>query len=152
MRWELLLILLVACAAPEVHVDRVPADMREPTGVPASVPISSGDQQPEVPEVSPEPQPEGEQVLKTFEIEAFQFGYEPSTIEVNQGDRVQITAWSRDVPHGLRIREFGLNMELRDKTPVTAEFVASKKGEYSYRCSIPCGHGHRDMEGTLIVK
>jgi cytochrome c oxidase subunit 2 len=43
-------------------------------------------------------------------------------------------------------------MELRDKTPVTAEFVASKKGTFSYRCSIPCGHGHGGMEGTLIVQ
>ncbi len=142
MRWEILLILLVACSAPEVTtMDR---------------PFSDDTQQPHsevviLPQVQETPA-ETVAPLKTFEVEAFQFGYEPSTITVNEGDRVQITAWSRDVPHGLRIREFGLNMELRDKTPVTAEFVASKKGTFSYRCSIPCGHGHGGMEGTLIVQ
>jgi len=88
--------------------------------------------------------------VKEFDIEAFQFGFEPSVIEVNQGDVVKITAKSRDVPHGLKISAFNVNMAL-DKNPKTIEFVANRKGEFDYFCSIPCGSGHGKMRGKLVV-
>ena len=89
--------------------------------------------------------------VKEFTVRAFQFGYDPATIEVNKGDRVVIHAYSDDVPHGLRIPDFGVQMSIYDSTPVTAEFIADKSGEFSFSCSIPCGHGHKGMSGMLVV-
>ena len=90
--------------------------------------------------------------IKEFTVEAFQFGFDPSVIEVNQGDKVRIIASSRDVPHGLAIPEFGVNLYLDGVTSQTAEFIADKKGKFSFYCSVPCGAGHRGMKGDLIVK
>jgi len=64
--------------------------------------------------------------VKEFTVRAFQFGYDPGTIEVNLGDKVIIHAYSDDVPHGLSIRDFGVEMSLIDKDLVTAEFIADK--------------------------
>ncbi len=90
--------------------------------------------------------------VKEFTIRAYQFGYEPQLIEVEQGDTVRISAYSSDVPHGLRIRDYNINLQLTGSTPVTAEFIADKPGTFSWSCSIPCGHSHRNMNGTLVVR
>lgn len=90
--------------------------------------------------------------LKEFRVEAFQFGFDPEVIEVNQGDRVRIIALSRDVPHGLSIPEFDVNLYLNGLQEQTAEFVADKKGTFSFSCSVPCGSGHGSMNGQLIVR
>jgi cytochrome c oxidase subunit 2 len=89
--------------------------------------------------------------LKEFNVVAFQWGYEPSTITVNKGDKVRITATSRDVPHGFAINEYGVNLYLDGKTPKTVEFIADKAGTFTIYCNIPCGQGHSSMRGRLIV-
>jgi len=88
---------------------------------------------------------------KEFRIRAFQFEYSPSTLEVNQGDRVVITAYSSDVPHGLSIPGYGVNLYLDGQNEKTAEFVADKKGTFEFYCSVVCGSGHGTMRGQLIV-
>ena len=89
--------------------------------------------------------------IKEFTVEAYRFEFEPSTIEVNEGDTVRITIKSRDVEHGISIPEFKVNKEF-GKDPVIVEFVADKKGTYTMFCSEYCGKGHKEMKGTLIVK
>ena len=92
-----------------------------------------------------------ELTVKEFNMEAYLFGFEPSTIEVNEGDTVRITIKSRDVEHGIGIPEFKVNKKI-GKEPVTVEFVADKKGSYPFICSVFCGEGHKEMKGMLIVK
>ena len=92
-----------------------------------------------------------EQVVKEFRLEAFQFGYEPSVIEVNKGDTVRIIATSRDVAHGLALFDFGVNIVIKKGEETTVEFVADKSGEFSFYCSVPCGSGHSTMKGKLVV-
>lgn len=89
--------------------------------------------------------------VKEFNVRAFQFGYEPDVLEVNLGDKVKINAYTSDVAHGLAIYQFGVNMQLRGKTPVTTEFVADKAGTFTFYCNVPCGSGHGAMRGKFIV-
>ncbi|MBI5065157.1 cupredoxin domain-containing protein [Candidatus Woesearchaeota archaeon] len=90
--------------------------------------------------------------LKEFYVEAFNWGFKPKTIEVNQGDRVKITAKSDDVDHGLAISAYGINIKLTPGKEETVEFIADKKGTFPFYCSVFCGQGHREMTGTLVVK
>jgi cytochrome c oxidase subunit 2 len=90
--------------------------------------------------------------VKEFNVIAYQWAFEPSTITVNKGDKVRITATSRDVPHGFAIDEYGINLYLDGLRPKTAEFIADKAGTFVYYCSVQCGSGHGRMRGKLIVK
>ena len=90
--------------------------------------------------------------IKEFEIIAYQFGYEPDRITVDEGDTVRIKLTARDVAHGFSIPEFGVNARADPRTPANIEFVASKAGTYSFKCSVPGGSGHKDMSGTLEVR
>lgn len=89
---------------------------------------------------------------KEFNVEAFQFGYAPSEIHVNKGDRVIINLKTRDVPHSLTIQDFGVNIPATADTPGRGEFIANTKGVFTWRCRMPCGEGHQGMTGTLVVE
>ena len=88
---------------------------------------------------------------KEFNIIAKQWDFSPSTITVNQGDKVILNVKSIDVAHGLAIREFGINEYLSPGQTTKIEFTANRKGTYSFFCSVSCGVGHSRMRGTLII-
>ena len=82
---------------------------------------------------------------KVITLNASRFVYDPGTISVNQGDKVKIIINNLDTNHGIAIPDYnvqGVN---------SVEFVADKKGEFEFHCNIPCGPGHKEMKGTLIV-
>ena len=90
--------------------------------------------------------------VKSFEITASRFQYEPSSLEVQVGDPVKITLKSADGTHGFAIKEFKVKTTIpKGGEPVTVEFVADKAGTYKFACSEYCGSGHRNMKGTLVV-
>ena len=90
--------------------------------------------------------------VKEFKMTAKQFVFEPSTIEVNKGDKVRLIVTSVDVPHGIAIPEYGINQRLEPGKPATIEFTADKQGTFTAFCSVLCGAGHKDMRGKIIVK
>ncbi len=90
--------------------------------------------------------------VKTFEVLATRFSFEPATIEVTQGDRVRLLVTSADGVHGVGIRKFKVNTLIpRGAKPVAIEFTASEAGTFPIVCSEACGDGHADMRGTLVV-
>ena len=90
--------------------------------------------------------------VKEFKMTAKQFSFEPSTIEVNKGDKVRLIVTSIDVPHGISIPEYGINERLDPGKPVTIEFTADKQGTFTAFCSVFCGSGHSNMKGKIVVK
>lgn len=90
--------------------------------------------------------------VKEFNIVASQWKFSPSTIEVNEGDKVILNVESVDVAHGLAIPAFGINEYLSPGQTVRMEFVADRKGRFTFSCSVSCGVGHSGMIGKLIVK
>lgn len=87
-----------------------------------------------------------------FRITAKQWSFEPSVITVSEGDAVKLSVSSVDVTHGLRLAEFGISEILKPGKTVDIEFIANKKGTFSFFCTVQCGSGHGSMRGTLIVK
>jgi cytochrome c oxidase subunit 2 len=89
---------------------------------------------------------------RTIEIVATRFAFEPSRIEVTEGERVKLLVKSGDGVHGVEIKKFKVNKKVpRGGDPITIEFVASAAGEFPILCSEYCGDGHEDMKGMLVV-
>ena len=89
---------------------------------------------------------------KEFDIIAKQWDFSPNTITVNEGDNVILNIESIDVTHGFVISDFGVSEQLVSGNTVKIEFVADKKGTFSFFCNVFCGSGHSGMRGTLIVQ
>ena len=89
---------------------------------------------------------------RTIEIVAKRFTFEPSRIEVTEGERVRLVVKSGDGVHGIEIKKFKVNKKVpRGGEPVTIEFVASAPGQFPILCSEYCGEDHDDMKGMLVV-
>ena len=89
--------------------------------------------------------------IKEFSITAKQWQFSPDTIEVNEGDTVILNIKSIDVSHGIAIPNFGIDEFLSPGNEVRIEFIANKKGTFSFFCSVSCGVGHSGMRGKIIV-
>ena len=93
-----------------------------------------------------------QQAPRVIEVKAKKYDFEPSTIEVQQGERVVLRVTSIDRLHGIGIKKFGVSKEVPKGETVDVEFVASSAGSYKEICTEDCGKGHDDMIGTLVVK
>ncbi|HIH09485.1 MAG TPA: hypothetical protein HA254_02335 [Candidatus Diapherotrites archaeon] len=89
--------------------------------------------------------------VREFSMTAKKWEWEPGTITVNQGDRVRLNIKSVDVAHGILLPDFNVDVKFAAGESATAEFVATKKGAFTFRCNVFCGEGHSGMAGTLIV-
>ena len=90
--------------------------------------------------------------VKEINLEAYKFGYSPERIVVKKGEVVKLLATSRDVPHGVFIKEYGINEKVEKGKVNNIEFVADKTGEFDILCSVYCGAGHHSMKAKLIVE
>lgn len=78
--------------------------------------------------------------------------WDPDIIRVNPGDKVRLHIYNEDTyDHGFAIDVFGVNRRLFPKTTTTIEFTPSLSGKFSFYCSVPCGAGHYDQIGTIII-
>ncbi|WP_319370685.1 cupredoxin domain-containing protein [uncultured Ilyobacter sp.] len=90
--------------------------------------------------------------VRMIDVETYQFGFEPNYIVVNAGEKVKLNFTTRDVVHGFMVEEMNIDVSINPGEISTIEFTPEKSGIYKFRCSVPCGSGHRAMIGYLIVK
>lgn len=79
--------------------------------------------------------------------------WDPISIIVKAGDTVKINLINEDAyDHGFAIEAFGVNKRMFAKQNTSVEFIASKKGNFLFYCSVPCGEGHLEQTGHIIVE
>ena len=78
--------------------------------------------------------------------------FDPGTIVVQKGDRVHLVLNNTDeMDHGFAIDAYGISQEVHSQSTITIDFVADKAGVFTFYCTFPCGPGHPQMIGQLIV-
>ena len=94
----------------------------------------------------------GKCTVREIELVAEQWEWSEPTITVNEGDIVRLKVTSKDVSHGFAVPQFDVNFRIEPGKTITEEFMASKKGEFEFGCSVMCGPGHHEHKGRFIVK
>lgn len=82
------------------------------------------------------------------DIIATNWDFDQEKYTVNAGEEVTISLSNEEGMHGISIDGLDVTIDGDGKTTFTPE----EPGEYTIRCSIPCGQGHADMTSTLVVK
>ncbi len=91
--------------------------------------------------------------LKEVHIQAFNFGFNQDSVTIKKGDHVRLIFTSTEGTHGVRIPDLGLSTKAFSAgEEQILEFTATNAGIFNYFCSVPCGSGHRDMQGQLVVE
>jgi len=88
---------------------------------------------------------------RTFVIDARQYAYSPSELQVNQGDTVTIKLVSADVVHGWYVDGYDISVEADPGQAATLIFTADKAGSFRFRCNVTCGAMHPFMIGKITV-
>jgi cytochrome c oxidase subunit II len=86
-----------------------------------------------------------------IKVVAKKFKFEPGKITVRKGEQVRLVVTSVDVDHGIAIREYGVEKEVKKGATEVIEFSADKEGKFKIICSVFCGEGHPEMTGELVV-
>jgi len=99
-------------------------------------------------------QPDQRKPDRTISILAERFTYNPSRINVKQGQLVEFVLESDDTDHGFKIPSAGIDVAIppSGKGEVRVRFLARDKGTFEFECSRACGAGHHLMRGAIIVK
>ena len=102
---------------------------------------------------------------QVINVTAKKYEFEPATIRVKQGARVQLKITATDHAHGFKVAEADANgkpglvfsapqdcTKIEEGKTETVEFVAQAPGTYPFRCCVHCGWHHRAMKGEIIVE
>ncbi|TSC91050.1 MAG: plastocyanin [Parcubacteria group bacterium Gr01-1014_2] len=90
--------------------------------------------------------------VKEFRITGSPFKFDVKEIKVKKGDRVRIVFRNAEGMHDWVIDEFNARTkQLQAEQQETIEFIADKKGQFQYYCSVGT-HRQMGMWGALIVE
>jgi cytochrome c oxidase subunit 2 len=84
-------------------------------------------------------------------LDAKKFSFTPGTIDVFEGDVVQITLVPADIPHSFTIDAYKIAKRAEPGKPVTFEFLCDKPGSFRFYCNLTIDDGCKKMAGELIV-
>lgn len=90
--------------------------------------------------------------VESFSITAHRYRFEPTRIEVFQGDVVKVELRTTDIAHSWTVDDYRIAKRVEPHSPVTFEFRADKAGRFPFYCSLQTEDGCRRMRGELVVK
>ena len=78
--------------------------------------------------------------------------FQPSMIRVKQGEKVSFHLMGIEGDHGVAIPGLGISESMAQGEMKMVPIPTDKPGSYDFFCNVPCGSGHRDMKGTIVIE
>lgn len=104
--------------------------------------------------VSPFPPPVIEKVgdlaQRTIHMGVRQWEWVPVEITANYGEKVILIMHNADVTHSISIPDLDVKQDIPDDGAVV-QFMATKRGTFTFLCDTPCGKGHNWMKGEITI-
>jgi len=88
---------------------------------------------------------------REIRVVATNYSFTPNIITVKKDQKIRLKLYSKEGTHGISVTELNIIEFMPEGEEVTADFIASKAGEFRFTCSIYCGNGHGEMTGSIIV-
>jgi cytochrome c oxidase subunit 2 len=79
------------------------------------------------------------------------WSFAPNAITVKKGQKVTIRLKGIEGEHSFAIPELNINVAIEEGQTKDIVIPTDNTGTFTFRCMIPCGPGHKDMTGQLII-
>lgn len=89
---------------------------------------------------------------RIIDVTAENWAFTPSVITVKKGEAVQLRIRGVSGVHGYTVPGLGIEETIAPHQIVTVDLPTEKPGTYSLFCSVPCGVGHTDMTGMIVIE
>jgi len=90
--------------------------------------------------------------IREISVVSEQYSFTPNVIKLKLNESVRLRLTTEDVPHSFFSSELGINETINPGKESIIEITPDKKGAFTFLCSIPCGEGHSEMRGTIVVE
>jgi len=80
------------------------------------------------------------------------FVFTPDVIRAKKGEKVTIQLTDIAGVHSFVASDLGIDVAVQPGETKTFEIPTAQVGTFEFHCGIPCGEGHRDMVGQIIVE
>lgn len=91
--------------------------------------------------------PQGRAIPVTAEL----WKFTPNVIQAKQGEEIILQITGISGTHGFSVPELGINATIIQGQTVSVALPTDKPGTFDFRCSVPCGIGHQDMKGQIVI-
>ncbi|MBI3032502.1 cupredoxin domain-containing protein [Candidatus Woesearchaeota archaeon] len=137
----IIFVFLIGCKGKEEQ--QPPTISEEEAKIPA----------PEVATVTTTEDSASKSQVKELTVQAYNWGFTVDPVKIKKGDTVKLKLVGVSGTHGFALPEFDVNAgPIGEGSEQTIEFVADQAGTFTYYCNVPCGKGHKEMKGELVVE
>lgn len=91
------------------------------------------------------------QAARVVEILVTDWSFTPSTITAKKGELLELRLVVDDGEHSFTSQALGLDVPLAEGETTTVTIPTDATGTFSFRCAVPCGPGHKDMVGEIVI-
>lgn len=88
---------------------------------------------------------------RVIDMDVTNWDFTPNTINAAVEEEVYVRMKGVSGEHSLALKDFGINVTLSPGETKIVRLPTDTAGSFQFRCRIPCGPGHNDMVGTLVV-
>ena len=85
-----------------------------------------------------------------MKVENWEFA--PNVVTMKQGDNVVIRITGGTGEHSFLSQDLGINVRVAPGETKDIVIPTDKAGTFAFRCGVPCGEGHREMKGEIIIQ
>jgi cytochrome c oxidase subunit 2 len=90
--------------------------------------------------------------MHSITIDASNFAFTPNAITVKRGENVTLVLKDVSGTHGFAVPDLNIDVAMQEGDTKTIVLPTSTVGTFPFHCSIPCGPGHRDMTGQIVIE
>ena len=80
------------------------------------------------------------------------WAFTPNLITVKQGEDITLHLMGIEGDHGIAIPGLGINQTMAQGEHSMVQIPTDTPGTYEFFCNVPCGVGHSDMRGTIVIE
>src|SRR3989344_4151128 len=103
--------------------------------------------------IPPEQQPQTvEKNARIIQVTSENWKFSPNVIMVKKGEKVQLQVTGVSGTHGFTVPGIGINVPVAPGQTVMIDVPTDDVGAHNLFCSIPCGSGHKDMKGQIVIE